>query len=148
MSGHRRTGLAVVAALAVFGAATTASATKPLKGGIFAGTLNLRSDIKVTFKVSKSGTQVRSLKLTDLPIFCEGGGAPIPVTFKPMSVSRTGSFTGRATTRFDDGSLQSKLKITGKFVKRRAATGTLTVDWQFKDDPTGCDGKSKFSAKA
>jgi hypothetical protein len=80
-AGCRYALAALGAAFALLALAAAATATAPVKGGSYKGTLNgTRSYIKVTFKVSTNGKTVTGLKTTDLPFYCSGGGPAVPIT--------------------------------------------------------------------
>jgi hypothetical protein len=102
--------------------------------------------VKVSFAVSGNGKQVTSLKTNNLPLYCEGGGPPLPIPFANAKIARQGTFTSTGKYIIKEGplkgQLEAKLKITGKFLKGGKETGTLTTT--YVKDPK-CSGKSSYS---
>jgi hypothetical protein len=134
-------------ALVVVGAALAAS---QVKGGSYTGSLiPSRDGALVSFKVSSSGKQVSALTISNVPLYCSGGGKPIPVHFKNALISSKGTFS--STGRYlvlegpKKGQVGAKLKITGKFLKSGVEQGTLTTSYV---GFANCSGKSPYSTKA
>lgn len=115
------------------------------KGGLLPATRG----ISVSFEVSGSGKQVSSLTISNIPLYCSGGGPAIPVHFKNASISSQGAFTSSAQNIIKIGPLEGqvgeKLKITGKFLRGRREQGTLTTVYP---KAPACGGKSPYTTKA
>lgn len=138
---------ALVAAAAL---AAAALAANQVAGGSYKGALvPSRQGVAVSFKVSANGSRVRSLSITNIPLYCEGGGPPIPVRFKDAAISAKGTFTSSAVVRIKIGPLKGqigeRLKIAGKFLKGRREQGTLTTTYPKAQQ---CSGSSSYSTKA
>ncbi|MFZ1154796.1 MAG: hypothetical protein WAN93_07825 [Solirubrobacteraceae bacterium] len=141
---------AVGVLLALVALATTALAAGQVKGGVYKGGLMpSRDGVVVSFKVSSNGKQVTALSISNVPLYCSGGGRPTPVRFKNASISTKGTFssTGRYVIEEgpNKGKVGSKLKITGKFSKGRTEQGTLTTTYV---GFANCSGKSPYTTKA
>jgi hypothetical protein len=143
-------GPAVATALTTLLAATTfatvAFAAHPVKGGTYSGSLLPATKlVTVSFKVSKSGTRVTALLLSNVPLYCSGGGPAIPVKFHAATVSKSGAFSSTATVVIMVGPLKGqvgeKLTITGKFSK---AGEHGTVKTRYVKAPS-CGGESSYS---
>jgi len=136
-------------ALAVVAAAALAAGQ--VKGGSYEGALLPSTrGIGVSFKVSGNGRKVTSLSTSNIPIYCSGGGPPIPVHFKSASISSNGTFTSTGRNIIEIGPLKGqvgeKLKITGKFLKGGREQGTVTTT--YPKAPASCSGKSPYTTKA
>jgi hypothetical protein len=148
---RRRRPVATLCATALLLAfAATAAATAPVKGGAYKGALiGVRSYIKVSFKVSKSGKTVTGLRTTDLPFYCSGGGRAVPITFKKATISKSGTFTSTGKDIVSVGPLKghvaATLTITGRFLPRRRESGTIKTVFVTAH---ACDGSSSYSTKA
>lgn len=130
--------------------ATAALAANQVKGGSYKGNLlPMTHGISVSFKVSKSGKQVTSLTISNIPLYCSGGGPAIPIHFKNASISPAGTFTSSARYIIKigpfKGQVGEKLKITGKFLKDRQEQGTLTTTYP---KAHACGGKSPYTTRA
>jgi hypothetical protein len=141
---------AVGVLLALVALATTALAAGQVKGGVYKGGLMpARDGVVVSFKVSSNGKQVTALSISNVPLYCSGGGRPTPVGFKNALISTKGTFssTGRYVIKEgpNKGKVGSKLKITGKFSKGRTEQGTLTTTYV---GFSNCSGKSPYTTKA
>jgi hypothetical protein len=137
-------GVALIAVVAV-GTATAAVQ----KGAKYSGFVTpSASGITISWKVSSSGRKVTGIKLSDVPLFCEGGGEPIVAKFKSAKVEKS-AFTSTASADFtsgpNQGQPQYRLKLKGRFTRTKNATGTIVVDWFGADK--SCDGKSTFFAQ-
>jgi hypothetical protein len=149
MTGKWKGLLATAAVLAVL-VAGSALAAGPVKGGSYAGSLiPSRDGVTVSFKVSANGKQVTGLSASNTPLYCSGGGKPIPVHFKNVTVSGNGTFSSTGKYLILEGpkkgQVGANLKITGKFLKARKEQGTLTTS--YVGFPS-CSGKSAYSTKA
>jgi hypothetical protein len=130
--------------------AFASSGANQVKGGSYTGALQPASrDVNVSFTVSGNGKQVTSLKTSNVPLYCSGGGPAIPTRFKNATISANGSFTSTAQNIIKvgpfKGQVGEKLTITGKFVKGRSERGTLTTTYP---KLPSCSGKSPYSTKA
>jgi hypothetical protein len=140
-------GAVLLLALVVVGAALAAS---QVKGGSYTGSLiPSRDGALISFKVSPSGKQVSALTTSNVPLYCSGGGKPIPVHFKNASISSKGTFSSTGKYLILEGpkkgQVGAKLKITGKFLKGGKEQGTLTTNYVGFPN---CSGKSPYSTKA
>ena len=86
-----------------------APAATPTKGATYRG--ETRNGDRVTLKVAKAGKRV-TFSLT-----CDSGGEAVKV--RRMAVSESGEFSG---TKRQSGRVI--LRVSGKFVSKRRATGT------------------------
>jgi hypothetical protein len=141
---------ALAVALALAAAAAVAIAANQVKGGSYTGSLlPATRAISVSFKVSSTGKQVSSLRISNIPIYCSGGGPPIPIRFKNAAISAQGTFTSSAQYVIKVGPLKGKvgekLKITGKFLKGKREQGTLTTSYP---KAHACGGSSPYKTKA
>ena len=139
-------------AVACAGVALAANAKSPVvKGGSYAGTLAPpRTSITVTFKLSKDGKSVTSLKTNNLPFYCQGGGPPVPIKFKNAPISKAGTFKSTGVQIISVGPKGQKgatLKITGRFLAGRAESGKITTKFPASSG-TSCNGSSTYSTKA
>src|SRR6185312_4766971 len=130
--------------------ASGALAASQIKGGSYTGSLvPSRDGVLVSFKVSSSGKQVSALTITNIPLYCSGGGKPIPVHFKNAQISSKGTFSSTGKYVIAEGpkkgQIGNKLKITGKFLKGGKEQGTLTTTYV---SFASCSGKSSYSTKA
>ena len=145
----RRAWVAGSLGAAAFAVVAVASAlAAPVKGGKYSGFVTpTESGITISWKVSSSGKKMTAIKLSNVPVFCQAGGAPVKATFKSASIKKSKfSTTAAADIKSgpDKGKPQYRLKLKGRFTSTKNATGTITVDW-FGSDKS-CDGKSTFFA--
>ena len=151
MSRSRQGLSTALLALLVVGLVTgVALAANQVKGASYKGALTPpRDGVSVSFKVSGSGARVTSLALTNVPLYCEGGGPPIPVRFKDAVISAKGTFTSKAQVMIKVGPLKGqvgeRLTIAGKFLKGRSEQGKLTTTYPHAQQ---CSGSSSYSTKA
>ena len=136
------TGLVLAVALAGI-----AIAAAPRKGATYRGTI-ITGGAAISWKVTATGKKVKQLAITNTPLFCEGGGAPVPLKFPAAAISKKGRFTTTATRKITEGPSAGKpqveVTINGRFAKGGKATGTLKADWF--GPATDCDGKTTFTA--
>jgi hypothetical protein len=140
---------ALGATLALVLLASVALAANQVKGGSYKGGLvPARQEIVVSFKVSSNGKQVTALQVSNSPLYCSGGGRPIPVHFKNAPISASGAFASTGKYVIVEGpkkgQVGTKLKITGKFLKDGAEQGTLTTTYV---GVPSCGGKSSYTTK-
>jgi hypothetical protein len=132
---------------AVLATGVAAAASKPtFKSGTYRGTLAApRNFITVALKLT--GKKISGLTISDIPLFCSGGGRPIPIHFSKATITTTGTFTSTGKYLFTIGPFKGKvgerLTITGKFAAKGKLTGTVKV--VFPNSPQ-CDGMTTFSA--
>jgi hypothetical protein len=141
---------AVGAVLVVVVVASAALAAAQIRGGSYKGSLVSANDgVMVSFKVSATGKQVTALEISNTPIYCNGGGRPIPVHFKNAAISGKGTFSSTGQYVIVEGpkkgQVGTKLRITGKFLKGRAEQGVLTTTYV---GIPGCGGKSPYTTKS
>ncbi len=137
---------ALIALLAAAAFATAARASAPVKGGTYSGSLlPATKNVTVSFKVSASGKNVTALVLSNLPLYCQGGGAVIPIKFRAAKISKSGTFKSTARQLLTigpfKGQLGETLSITGKFSK---AGEHGTVKTTYLKAPS-CSGQSSYS---
>jgi hypothetical protein len=142
--------LATSVVLAVLLVANVALAASPVKGGSYAGSLiPARDGVTVSFKVSANGNKVTGLSTSNVPLYCSGGGKPIPVHFKNATISSKGTFS--STGKYlvlegpKKGQVGANLEISGKFLEGGKERGTLRTSYV---GFPGCSGISAYSTKA
>jgi hypothetical protein len=151
MHGRREGALfGMVVAVGVLGVTGVALAANPVKGATYSGALAPpRSSYKVSFEVSGTGGQITRLIISNLPLYCSGGGEAIPVKFADAPISKSGTFTstGKYVTLEGPlkGQLATKLKINGTFGKGGSEQGTVTSTWV---KVHGCSGQSTYTTKS
>jgi hypothetical protein len=139
--------IAAIATVAVAVAPAVAGATASLKSGTYKGSLAApRTEYIVILHVSHG--KLTSGHLSNFPIYCSGGGPPIPVSFPAAEVSKTGKFTTNSDYKIKVGPLKGKIGdrfvLSGTFSSHGTVSGKLkTVNL---DSPT-CGGSSRFSAQ-
>jgi hypothetical protein len=136
--------------LALVIVASVAFGASQVKGGSYKGSLMPANDgVLISFKVSSDGKQVRGLTASNTPLYCSGGGKPIPVHFKKALISSKGTFASTGKYVIQEGpkkgQVGSKLKITGRFFKGGVEQGTLTTTYI---GFSNCSGKSSYTTKA
>ena len=148
---RRLVALAGVAAV-LLAFAGTALATGAIKGTTYSGRLKPAAGIPlidgtpITLVVSASGKKV-TVKMESFPLFCEGGGPPQVIRFKPAQI-KNGRFqtTGTETTEKQfGGELTSTAVVTGKFLAGGKARGSF--EDKFTKAPS-CGGKTTYHAAA
>jgi hypothetical protein len=149
MIGKLKGPLAAVIGLAVLLLAGVALAAAPVKGGSYTGSLiPPRDGVTVSFKVSGNGKKLTGLSTSNVPLYCSGGGRPIPVHFKSAAIAGNGTFS--STGRYlilegpKKGQVGANLKISGKFLGSGKEQGTLTTSYV---GFANCSGKSAYSTK-
>ena len=142
-----RVAAAVLAALLL---TPTAIAAAPKKGRTYRGTLAApRNTIVVTFKVSANGSNVSGLKISNLPIYCSGGGPVQPITFERATIAGKGAFKSTGKQTITNGPLKgqigARLSITGTFLAGGKERGKLTVKYY---KAPNCSGSSTYTTHA
>jgi hypothetical protein len=134
---------AVLAAVLLFATVAPALAAKPVKGATYNGTVK-QGSIPLLFKVSKSGKKVTKIKMSTLPLFCQGGGGPSVIKFNTARIKRKGTFstTGTEST---GGTVFAQARISGKFTAHGGAKGSLKVTYL---KASSCSGKTTYTAAA
>jgi hypothetical protein len=141
----RAVGLVLTSALLATGVA--AAASKPtFKSGTYKATLAApRNYVTVTLKLT--GKKVSGLTISDVPLFCSGGGPAIPIHFSKATITTTGKFTstGKYVIKAGPfkGQVGERLTIKGKFAAKGKLTGTVKV--VFLNAPQ-CGGTTTFAA--
>lgn len=148
-----RGGLSVVAACVPALLAAAALAAAPVRGDSYHGALTgARSAIKVSFRVSSSGTAVSAVTLSALPLYCSGEPPPSArISFSGAKVDSHGTFTAMGADKIDVGPLKgsaiAKLKLTGSFAAGRSESGVITTTLIGGSTST-CSGHSSYRTKA
>ncbi len=133
--------LAFAAALAVTGIALAAG---PVKGARYSGRVNVTATLTVSFKVSRSGKKVSSLKVSpSLPNSCGYGGPPPTQTSKPAKIE-DGKFTAKITEKAVNGTVAAIATITGRFLAKGKEKGTIKTS---VPSATSCNGSFSYSTK-
>jgi hypothetical protein len=144
MLGRRNGAVAVALALSALAGTGVALAANQVKGASYRGEV-AQKGVTVSFKVSSTGKQVTALSISNTPIYCQGGGRPIPVRFASAPISAGGTFTSTGRYVIAEGPLKgqlgTKLKISGKFLKGGREQGVLTTTWV---KTPSCSGKSSY----
>ncbi|MGA7704114.1 MAG: hypothetical protein WB998_04385 [Solirubrobacteraceae bacterium] len=149
MASRWRVSTAVCALTCVLALGSVAFAATVVKGGSYTGALiPARDGVVLSFKVSANGRKVTGLSSSNLPLYCSGGGPPIPIHFKSASISGKGTFSSTGVYHILEGpkkgQLGAKLKITGKFLAGGKERGTLATNYV---GFANCSGKSPYSTK-
>jgi len=133
-------------ALAVSTAATgIALAAGPVKDARYSGRVNVTATLTVSFKVSRSGKKVSSLKVSpSLPNSCGYGGPPPTQTSKPAKIA-DGKFTAKITEKAVNGTVAARATITGRFLAKGKEKGTIKTS---VPAATSCNGSFSYSTKA
>ncbi len=134
----------IVALVLIAMTATTAVALateKPVKGGVYTGTLRTEP---IRFKVARNGKSVKASS-PSAPLYCQGGGAGERQITKAAKISKLGTFTAKITYEFvpthkKTSTLTFKGKFSGLFVNGSAKSHFILAK--------GCDGSSNFVATA
>ncbi len=150
MASKWKASIAVCALGLALALASVAFAAAVVKGGTYSGGLiPARDGVLVSFKVSANGKKVTGLSTSNLPLYCSGGGPPIPIHFKSAPISAKGTFSSIGIYHILEGpkkgQLGATLKITGKFLKGGKEQGTLATNYA---GFATCSGKSPYSTKA
>jgi hypothetical protein len=139
----------VAGGMTAVGLALTLTAVAPaaVSAGTYTGTLAPpRNEVAVTVSLDAHG--VLHARISDIPLYCPGGGSPIPIAFWATRVSRHGTFTAHAVHRISVGPLkgriEDRLNLTGHFTNPHTVKGTLVTR-----NPIAprCGGTSRFTAK-
>jgi hypothetical protein len=136
-----------VLASAVLATGVAAAASKPtFKSGTYKGTLAApRNSITLTLKLT--GKKVSGLTISNIPLFCSGGGPAIPIRFSKATITTAGKFTstGKYVIKVGPftGQVGERLTIKGRFAPKGKLTGTVKV--VFTNAPH-CNGTTTFSA--
>ena len=100
--------------------------------------------LTVSFKVSRSGKRVSSLKVSpSLPNSCGYGGPPPTQTSKPAKIA-DGKFTAKITEKAGNGTVAARATITGRFLAKRKEKGTIKTS---VPAATSCNGTFSYSTK-
>jgi hypothetical protein len=138
-------GLAAVALAAILATVSIALAAGPVKGARYSGPVNGTASLTVSFKVSRSGRRVSSLKVSpSLPNRCGFGGPPPPQTSKPAKIGH-GKFTAKITEKAGNGTVIATAQVTGKFLAKGKEKGGITVNLP---NAKSCSGSFSYTAKA
>lgn len=134
--------LAVVAILTTAGIATAAG---PVKGAKYSGRVSVTASLTLSFKVSRSGKRVTSLKVSpSLPNRCGFGGPPPTQTSKSARIAH-GKFTAKIKETASNGTVIATATVTGKFLAKGKEKGSINVNLP---NATSCSGSFSYSTKA
>ena len=90
-----------------------------MKGAKYSGRVNVTATLTVSFKVSRSGKKVTSLKVSpSLPNSCGYGGPPPTQTSKPAKIAH-GKFTAKITEKAGNGTVIATAKGHREVPRRR-----------------------------
>jgi hypothetical protein len=136
------TALALAAILTLAGIALAAG---PVRGAKYSGRVSVTASLTVSFKVSRSGKRITSLKVSpSLPNTC-GYGGPLPtVTAKPAKITH-GKFTAKITEKASSGKVIATAKVTGKFLAKGKEKGTIKTSLP---NAQSCNGTFAYATKA
>jgi hypothetical protein len=144
---RRRARLAAVTITAALALAATAVASGPKPGtykGSFKGGL-----ITVHISLKLTGTKLGPVKISNIPLYCAGGGQPLVFTFPKATISGAGGFTLHGVNKIKIGPLKGKvgevITLTGTFTRHGTVSGTVKT--AYPRAPKSCAGSSRFSAK-
>jgi hypothetical protein len=136
-----RLGLVLAVVAGVFAAVAPAAS---VKSGTYNGKLNPNSSVKIKI-VAKHGKATASI--SNIPLFCSGGGPAIPIHFPTVAISRSGAFrtsyNHKITVGPRKGQLGTKLQLSGTFSGSHVQ-GVLETSWIGN---TICSGRSIYTAK-
>ena len=137
-------GVSVLLATMVFTAG--ALGAHPVKGASYNGPLlPATKQVTVSFTVSANGCEVTALRISNLPLYCSGGGPAVPEKFHNAKVTKAGTFKSTAKQIISagpyKGQVGARLSITGRFTTT-GERGTLTTT--FSKAPS-CSGKSAYT---
>jgi hypothetical protein len=133
--------LAVAATLATAGIALAAG---PVKGAKYSGRVNVNATLTVSFKVSRSGKGVTSLKVSpSLPNRCGYGGPPPTQTSRSARIAHS-KFTAKITETASSGTVIGTAKVTGKFLAGGKGKGSIVVNLP---NALSCNGSFSYSTK-
>jgi hypothetical protein len=136
------TALALAAILAIAG---IAHAVAPVKGAKYTGHVGVSASFTVSFKVSRSGKKITSLKVSPfLPNTCSSGGPPPTATSRPAKIAH-GKFAAKITEKAGNGTVIATAKVTGKFLAKRKEKGTIKTNLP---NAKACNGSFSYSTKA
>jgi hypothetical protein len=134
--------LALAAILAIAGIAVAAA---PVKGAKYSGRVNVSATLTVSFKVSRSGRKITSLKVSpSLPNTCGYGGPPPTETSKPAKIKH-GRFTAKITEKASSGTVIATASVTGQFLAKGKEKGTVKTNLP---NAKSCNGSFTYSTKA
>jgi hypothetical protein len=137
-------GSAALALAAVLATTGIALAAGPVKGARYSGRVNVTATLTVSFKVSRSGKKVTSLKVSpSLPNSCGYGGPPPPQTSKSAKIAH-GKFTAKITEKAGNGTVVATAKVTGKFLAKGKEEGNIKAS--VPSSPS-CNGSFSYSTK-
>ena len=148
-----RGGLSIAAACVPMLLAAAALAAAPVPGDSYRGTLTgSRSAIRVSFRVSSSGSAVSHVTVSALPLYCSGKPPPSArISFSGAPVDKRGTFTATGADKIGVGPLKgsviAKLKLTGSFAADRSESGVITTTLSGGSSST-CSGHSSYRTKA
>src|SRR3954454_9545179 len=110
--------------------ATAVYAAAPKKDARYVGAMTGPTASTLSFKVSKDGKRVKSLRLNAVPNMCAYGGEAPPQTARSAAIER-GRFATTVRFKTVKGTMFATTRVTGRFVAGGRARGTLVT--KFKD---------------
>src|SRR6188508_1881797 len=95
-------------------------------GARYSGRVNVTATLTVSFKVSRSGKKVSSVKVSpSLPNSCGYGGPPPTQTSESVGI-KDGKFTAKVTEKSSTtGALIETAKVTGTFLAKGKEKGKI-----------------------
>lgn len=146
VGARHRAGVAGSVLFATMLFAAGALAAHPVKGASYNGPLlPATKQVTVSFTVSANGHEVTRLRISNLPLYCSGGGRAVPERFHNAKLTKAGTFKSAAkqiiTVGPHKGQVGARLSITGRFTTT-GERGTLTTT--FSKAPS-CGGKSAYT---
>jgi hypothetical protein len=137
-------GSAALTFAVILAATGIALASGPVKGARYSGRVNVTANLTVSFKVSRSGKKVSSIKVSpSLPNSCGYGGPPPTQTSRPAKIE-DGKFTMKITEKAGNGTVAATARITGRFLAKGKEKGTVKTS---VPAATSCNGSFSYSAK-
>jgi hypothetical protein len=138
-------GSAALALAAILAIAGIAHAVAPVKGAKYSGRVGVTASLTVSFKVSRSGKKITSLKVRpSLPNTCGYGGPPPTATARPAKIGH-GKFAAKITEKASNGTVIATAKVTGKFLAKGKEKGTIDTNLP---NAKSCNGTFAYSTKA
>ena len=136
----------IVLAIVALASAAGIAAAATFKSGTYKGTLAPPRNA-ITVKLKLTGKKVSGLTISDIPLFCQGGGPAIVVHFSKATISTTGRFTSTGKYVIAVGPLKGQVgfreTIKGKFAAKGKLAGTLK---SVSTHAAACGGTTTFTA--
>jgi hypothetical protein len=137
-------GSAALTLAVVLAATGIALAAGPVKGARYSGRVNVTATLTISFKVSRSGKKVSSVKVSpSLPNSC-GYGGPLPTQTSKSAKIEDGKFTAKITEKAGNGTVAATARITGKFLAKGKEKGNVKTT---VPSAKSCNGSFSYSTK-